>query len=75
MEVALMVGVWYLCGVLGCVAGTASELRDGKNFTAGDLVGCTLAALGGMLTLVIGVGVYLSSISKSGKVLIKGKRK
>lgn len=75
MEVALMIGVWYLCGVLGCVAGTASELRDGKNFTVGDLVGCTFAALGGMLTLVIGVGFYLSSISKSGKVLIKGKRK
>lgn len=75
MEVALMIGVWYLCGVLGCVAGTASELSDGKDFTAGDLVGCTFAALGGILTLMIGVGVYLSSISKSGKVLIKGKRK
>ena len=73
--VALLCIGWYLCGVLGCVAGVASEVDRGIDFTVGDLVGNAFGALGGVITLVAGGGIYLMQKANSGKVLIKGNRK
>ena len=66
---------WYLIGVVGCIIGTAVDLKKGEDFTAGGLFPLVLAAIAGPIILILSIVHLFDHIKINDIVIIKGKNK